>query len=114
MTAWHTRIYHANLRTNYGFLKYILVTPQSHRIHHSIEPRHFNKNFGLFFSVWDRLFGTLYTNYDEYPETGVEDDRFPLEKGIEVFALFGTFLAQLAFPFTAIFRRWFAAQPRSS
>jgi sterol desaturase/sphingolipid hydroxylase (fatty acid hydroxylase superfamily) len=51
---WYTRIYHANLRTNYGPLKYILVTPQSHRIHHSIEKRHVDKNFGTLFTIWDR------------------------------------------------------------
>ncbi len=78
--TWYTRIYHSNLRTNFGFLKHILVTPQSHRIHHSIEPRHWDKNFGVVFTIWDRIFGTLYKNYDEYPETGVADEFFPWER----------------------------------
>lgn len=34
---WYTRFYHANMRTDVGPLRYILVTPQSHRIHHSRE-----------------------------------------------------------------------------
>jgi sterol desaturase/sphingolipid hydroxylase (fatty acid hydroxylase superfamily) len=28
-------------------------------LHHSVDPRHYDKNFGLLFSFWDRLFGTL-------------------------------------------------------
>lgn len=75
-TLWYTRLYHANIRTNFGPLKYVLVTPQSHRIHHSIEPRHQDRNFSVILTVWDRMFGTLYPNYDEYPRTGVEGVEF--------------------------------------
>ena len=77
---WHTRFYHANIRTNMGPLRYILVTPQSHRVHHSTQPEHFDCNFGLTFSIWDHLFGTQYRNYDEYPETGIPDEHFPFEQ----------------------------------
>jgi len=28
-------------------------------LHHSVDPRHYDKNFGLLFSFWDRFFGTL-------------------------------------------------------
>jgi sterol desaturase/sphingolipid hydroxylase (fatty acid hydroxylase superfamily) len=79
LMEWYTRLYHAAIKTNYGPLKYFLVTPQSHRIHHSIEPRHWGKNFATYFTIWDRLFGTLYPSYDEYPETGVPDAGFPYE-----------------------------------
>jgi sterol desaturase/sphingolipid hydroxylase (fatty acid hydroxylase superfamily) len=47
-------------------VRYVLVTPQFHRVHHSIEPRHRDRNFGLTFSIWDHLFGTQYRGYDEY------------------------------------------------
>lgn len=73
---WYTRFIHANIRTNLGGLKHILVTPQFHRVHHSIEARHQDKNFGVLLSVWDRLFGTLHPHYDEYPPTGVEGLQF--------------------------------------
>jgi sterol desaturase/sphingolipid hydroxylase (fatty acid hydroxylase superfamily) len=39
-------------------LRLILVTPDMHRVHHSIEPGETNTNFGFNFAVWDRLFGT--------------------------------------------------------
>lgn len=74
--AAHARFIHANIRTNLGPLRHILVTPQYHRIHHSIEPRHQDKNFGGLLTVWDRIFGTLWTKYDEYPATGVADVEF--------------------------------------
>jgi len=106
---WYTRVYHANLRTHYGAFKYILVTPQSHRIHHSLDPRHVNKNFGLFLTVWDRLFGTLYAKYDEYPETGVDDKDFPFEHMVGGLSLFASLWAQLVYPFRLVVRRLGAA-----
>lgn len=101
---WHTRLYHANIRTDFGPLRYLLVTPQSHRIHHSSEPEHQDKNFGLTFSIWDQLFGTQYRGWEEYPETGIEDEDFPLEQGRGfVGALLVTF-RQLIYPFQSIRR----------
>jgi sterol desaturase/sphingolipid hydroxylase (fatty acid hydroxylase superfamily) len=97
--TWYTRVYHANLGTNYGVLKHILVTPQSHRIHHSIEPRHQDKNFGVIFTLWDRLFGTLYTRYDEYPDTGLANEPFPLEQLGGIRGVFKSLAAQCWYPF---------------
>ncbi len=98
----YTRVYHGNLRTNYGLLRYVLVTPQSHRIHHSIEPRHQDKNFAVLFSFWDRLFGTQWTGYDEYPPTGVVDECFPHERSLKGMSIFTTYLHQLAYPFVGL------------
>lgn len=39
-------------------LRWLLVTPAMHRIHHSAEQRETDSNFGMFLSFWDRLFGT--------------------------------------------------------
>lgn len=36
----------------------IIVSPAAHRLHHSLDPRHFNRNFSATWSIWDRLFGT--------------------------------------------------------
>lgn len=100
---WHTRFYHSNIRTNLGPLRYLLVTPQSHRVHHSVEPRHHDKNFGLTFSLWDQLFGTQYRGYDEYPETGINDHAFPHEQAADGGRL-TTLIEQLVYPFRAIAR----------
>ena len=39
-------------------LRSVMVTPDMHRIHHSIDPRETNRNFGFNLPWWDRLFGT--------------------------------------------------------
>lgn len=63
---------HANLRIGFGPLSPLLVSPQLHRIHHSIEPGHRDKNFAAFFPLWDIVFGTYYRPArGEFPETGV-------------------------------------------
>ena len=44
-------------------LRWVIVTPDMHRIHHSQDSVEHNKNFGFNFPWWDRLFGT----YQEQP-----------------------------------------------
>ena len=39
-------------------LRWIVVTPDMHRVHHSIHPQETNSNFGFNLSCWDRLLGT--------------------------------------------------------
>jgi sterol desaturase/sphingolipid hydroxylase (fatty acid hydroxylase superfamily) len=36
------------------------ISPAQHQIHHSDDPKHFDRNFGGTLAVWDRMFGTLY------------------------------------------------------
>lgn len=56
----HSTIHHIDVRWTWGwFGRWILVSPQAHRIHHSPRPEHFNKNFGTA-PFWDHLFGTWY------------------------------------------------------
>src|SRR5262249_34573235 len=57
-SRWYFCFYHSNIRTNLGPLRYLLVTPQSHRVHHSLEQQHFNTNFGSLFCIWDFIFRT--------------------------------------------------------
>lgn len=92
----YPKLTHANIKTNLGWLRYVLVTPQSHRIHHSLRIEHRDKNFGVLFSIWDHLFGTQYRNYDDYPDSGVDDPNFPHEKDTHVFK---NLLSQLVYPF---------------
>lgn len=99
LLSWHARLYHANIRSDFGALRYLLVTPQSHRVHHSRHPEHFDRNYGAMLSVWDHLFGTQYRHYDIYPETGVEDETFPVETARSVAGVFATTMRQLLYPF---------------
>ena len=56
-------------------LRLVIVTPDMHRVHHSVLPRETNSNYGFNLSVWDRLFGT----YRAEPEKGHEGMRIGLE-----------------------------------
>ena len=52
---------HSNVRIPSGIdrvLRWIVVTPDMHRVHHSILPRETNSNFGFNLPWWDRMFGT--------------------------------------------------------
>ena len=106
LVQWHTMIYHSNLRSNYGLLRFLLVTPQSHRIHHSRLARHHDRNFGVILSVWDHLFGTQYRNYGEYPETGVEAE-FPVERSVADVVRLKPLMQQFVTPFQQLFNRSF-------
>lgn len=60
---------HANVslpRTIDRMVRYLLVTPDMHRVHHSTLLRETNSNYGFNLSVWDRVFKT----YIDQPEMG--------------------------------------------
>jgi sterol desaturase/sphingolipid hydroxylase (fatty acid hydroxylase superfamily) len=62
---------HANVRLPLAVdrvLRAFIVTPDMHRVHHSIEEDETNSNFGFNLSIWDRLFGT----YKAQPRGGHE------------------------------------------
>jgi len=43
-----------------AWLEHILISPAQHQIHHSNDPAHFDRNFGVVLSVWDWLGGSLH------------------------------------------------------
>ena len=52
---------HSNVRISSGLeraLRWFIVTPEMHRVHHSIIPAETNSNFGFNLPWWDWLFGT--------------------------------------------------------
>ena len=60
---------HSNVRIALGLdgvLRWFVVTPDMHRVHHSIEDDETNSNFGFNLPWWDRLFGT----YRDQPRAG--------------------------------------------
>ncbi len=58
-------------------LRWIVVTPDMHRVHHSVEDDETNSNFGFNLPWWDRLFGT----YLDQPRAG----HLGMEIGIRTF-----------------------------
>ncbi len=109
-TTIYTRFLHANVRINLGSLGWILASPQFHRVHHSADPEHKDKNFGGILSLFDHLFGTAYPSRDIYPETGISDSRFPTEDKVRVRQLPSNWLMQTVYPFIQLFKK----KPESS
>ena len=93
---------HANVRSNLGALSRVIVTPQYHRVHHSIETRHFDLNYGERLTLWDWAFGTLYTGYDEYPATGVRGTEWIVERTFSPVGLVASWSKQMVYPFYKI------------
>lgn len=98
------RFIHCNIQFDFGVLGYVLVSPQFHRVHHSKEARHRDKNFGVLLSVWDYLFGTAYRVTTEYPATGISDAAFPRENQARNARLLWTVGRQILYPFVQLFR----------
>ncbi len=76
---------HGNIRLPAALdrtLRWVMVTPDMHRVHHSVEDDESNCNFGFNLTWWDRLLGT----YREQPRAGqlgmtigIRDHRNPAE-----------------------------------
>ncbi len=66
---------HSHIWLSYGpYLSYIFISPAMHQIHHSRDPRHWNKNYGGAFAIFDWMFGTLYIPKEkEELEFGIVD-----------------------------------------
>lgn len=58
-----TQIYgiliHTKTVNKLGFLEYFMSTPSHHRVHHASNVKYLDKNMGMVFIIWDKLFGTF-------------------------------------------------------
>jgi sterol desaturase/sphingolipid hydroxylase (fatty acid hydroxylase superfamily) len=95
---------HTHYKISFGALDNYILSPHWHQLHHSADPRHYDKNFGLLLSVWDRMFGTAFV-----PDPA-EDMKFGLidRDKDDYQSLFGLYLLPLkkmAGHVTALFGR---------
>ena len=68
---------HSHIGIRYWrWLEYIFISPAQHQLHHSISVKHYDKNFGAAFAVWDWLFGSLHhsVDFDEI-RLGIKSDK---------------------------------------
>lgn len=63
-------------------LSYFIITPNVHRIHHSLDMKESNSNFGNIFPFWDKLFGS-YASRDRgallHMKYGISKNKSPNE-----------------------------------
>lgn len=81
-------IVHANLGIPFGFLKYIICTPQYHHWHHSSEAPAIDTNYAVHLPVFDMIFGTYHMPDKHWPAKYGTTRRLPR-----------TFIGQLLYPF---------------
>ncbi len=84
-----TQFHHANIGMGPEFdrrLRYAIVTPNMHRVHHSQERVETDSNYASILSVWDRLFRTYRERADyrtiQYGLAGLLGDRFQTLRGM--------------------------------
>ena len=84
-------VIHANARIRLPRVAWLLVTPSFHHWHHAADEDAHDRNFGMFLSIWDRLFGTA-----------IDRDELPGRYGIDRPDLAGAdFVGHLVSPFGA-------------
>ena len=56
---------HSHIGIKYWkWLEYIVISPAQHQVHHSIDKKHYDKNFGVAFAFWDWIFGSHHHSED--------------------------------------------------
>jgi sterol desaturase/sphingolipid hydroxylase (fatty acid hydroxylase superfamily) len=60
-----------------GFLEWFMATPSHHRVHHGSNPQYLDRNMGMVFIIWDKLFGTF--------EAEQETVKFGLTENIKTY-----------------------------
>lgn len=92
----HGYYIHSTTRLNFGPFAWLIADNRTHRIHHSLEVQHFDKNFGAFTLIWDRLFGTAhFPKLEEWPAVGLSGQPEPKNVRDYVFGQPGVVLTEL-------------------
>lgn len=55
---------HSHIPISFGIMETLFISPKQHQIHHSQDKEHYDKNFGVSLSIWDRLMGSLVRSKD--------------------------------------------------
>lgn len=94
-----SHLIHSNIHWNFGPIGRVIVSPQYHRIHHSVDPEYYDCNFSARLVIWDQMFGTWCPRNDLYPTTGIPDPDYPNETSAHPLALFRQVVRQYVYPF---------------
>jgi len=95
-SALGSNLRHSHIPLSYfSFLEKWLISAKQHQIHHS--KKHFDKNFGGYLAIWDRVFGTLKLSNE------VKVLKFGIRR--EQMKEYDSLIKIIVFPFKNIFRR---------
>ncbi len=69
------KVQHSMVDWRWGWIgRWVFVSPIDHRIHHSPEEEHWDRNYANLFIIWDRIFGSYYKGDRINEEVGVSDN----------------------------------------
>ena len=86
--SFHAVYIHANVNHRWPYLRWVLATPEFHHWHHTSDEEGIDKNFAVFLSVIDVIFGTAHL-----------PDHWPQRYGTTKFQPPETYVGQLVYPF---------------
>lgn len=83
------QLHHSHIWLSWGrTLEHVFISPAQHQIHHSTARRHWNRNMGGNFALWDWMFGTLYVpNGRENLTFGLGSETQPYKNGLAAYYL---------------------------
>ena len=90
---------HSGLRVPLGPLRYVIVEPGYHVLHHSRSPEYHHANFAERLVLWDLLLGSARFERPSDVPTGIDDPSFPREEHPGWQAAVKTWFSQLVYPF---------------
>lgn len=88
---------HSHAHISYGVFDRYIISPAMHQVHHSEDPKHYDKNFGFMLIGFDRLFGTAY-----FPD---KEERFTFGLGEEQNPDFHTIRGSIFGPFIRAWKK---------
>ena len=89
---------HSNFNYSHSFFQRLFITPEAHRIHHSANPMHWGKNYGIL-TLWDVVFKTYQkpTENNAKISYGVKNDT-DYNNSKPLFSIWSTLLRQFTNP----------------
>jgi len=80
---------HSNIATNFGWLRYLVVTPQFHHWHHASDAEALDRNYAAHTPIFDLIFRTYHAPKERWPQSYGTVKPIP-----------GNFLQQFVYPFS--------------
>ena len=74
---WHSLLVHANVRLNFGPLRWLIASPEFHHWHHANQREAYNMNYAGQLAFIDKLFGTMYMPKGQMPAKYGVDEPVP-------------------------------------
>lgn len=79
IASGHALLLHANVRVNFGPLRWVIASPQFHHWHHADQRDAYDKNFASHLALIDALFGTFHIPGSKMPEKYGVDEPIPTD-----------------------------------